>query len=242
MMKKNNVRFVMVETTNGGNIGAAARAMKTMGLSELALVRPCEYRTYECYARASGANEIVDAATVHDSLQSAIADCGLVIGTSARLRSLNWPQLSPAEASLKIAVSSVKHKVAVVFGRERAGLTNAELALCGALLVIPTHEGFSSLNIAAAVQVISYELMNVTLPEVADKVAAEPAAPQLELERFYEHLLTVMTEIGYLDPENPRLLMARLRRLFNRSEPSTSELQVLRGVLTQVQKNIRIKK
>jgi len=207
-----------------------------MGLSQLALVNPCEYRTYECYARASGASDVIDAATSHKTLQSAIADCGVVIGTSARLRSLNWPQLAPAEAARKITSASSTGNVAVVFGRERTGLSNAELALCTALLVVPTQAGFSSLNIAAAVQVVAYEVMKATMVEMPDKTPAETAAPQLELERFYAHLSAVMTDIGYLDPDNPKLLMVRLRRLFNRSEPSSSELQVLRGVLAQMQK------
>lgn len=233
---RKNIRIILVETTNGGNIGAVARAMKTMGLSDLALVSPCAYKTYECYARASGAGEVIDHAVDHDTLKDAISDVGLVIGTSARLRSLDWPQLPPPEAAQKIAEASCSGKVAVVFGRERSGLTNEELALCSALLIIPANEQFSSLNLASAVQIVSYELMQASIEGAPTAVAAEPPAEQAELERFYHHLTEVMEEIGYLDPANPRLLMTRMRRLFNRSEPSKSELQVLRGVLSQVQK------
>lgn len=233
----NNIRIILVETTHAGNIGAVARAMKTMGLSDLSLVAPCAYKTYECYARASGAGELIDAAATHPSLREAVSDVGLVIGTSARLRSLAWPQLPPGEAAQKLATASCQGKVAVVFGRERSGLSNEELALCSSLLIIPSSETFSSLNLAAAVQIVSYELMRVSNSEPPDIVPAEPAAEQGELERFYAHLEEVMEEIGYYDPSNPRLLMTRMRRLFNRAEPSKSELQVLRGVLAQVQKD-----
>ncbi|OED37013.1 hypothetical protein AB833_25155 [Chromatiales bacterium (ex Bugula neritina AB1)] len=237
---RKNIRIVLVETTHAGNIGAAARAMKTMGLSDLALVSPCAYKTYECYARASGAGEIIDAVTSHATLQDAVGDVGLVIGTSARLRSLAWPQLPTVEAAQKIAAASLLGKVAIVFGRERSGLTNDELALCSSLLIIPSNEQFSSLNLAAAVQIVSYELMRAELPDSPLAVAAESPAEQAELERFYEHLAVVMEEIGYYDPANPRLLMTRMRRLFNRAEPSVSELQVLRGVLAQMQKGRRV--
>lgn len=236
-MNKENMQFVLVETSHPGNIGAAARAMKNMGLTRLALVSPCEYQIYECYARASGADEIIDSAVVYSDLGSAVAGSSLVIGTSARIRSLSWPQLNPRQAAESIQSSSEAGEVSVVFGRERSGLTNDELALCSSLLVIPTAGEFSSLNVAAAVQVVAYEIMMASLTEprlTAD--AAEPPAEQSELALFYDHLFGVMEEVGYLDPANPRLLFPRVRRLFNRSQLNRSELQLLRGFLSAVQK------
>ena len=153
-----HVRFVLVETSHAGNVGAAARAMKTMGLKQLVLVNPCEYKNYECYARASGAEEIVDAAAVYDTLSDAVADCTSVIGSSARLRSLQWPQLTASQTAHRCCQTASAGQVAVVFGRERSGLTNDELALCNYLLVIPSVPTFSSLNVAAAVQVVAYEI------------------------------------------------------------------------------------
>jgi TrmH family RNA methyltransferase len=215
--------------------------MKNMGLSKLVLVKPCEYKTYDCYARASGAEDIVDAAQVFDDLASAVADSTLVIGTSARLRSLAWPQLNPRECADTVAAHVENAGTAsVVFGRERSGLCNAELSLCSSLLHIPTVAEFSSLNVAAAVQVVAYELMvsSAAAPVQSDQVNTVPV-PQSEMERFYEHFFDVLTAVGYHDPENPRQLPLRMRRLFNRAQPDHSEMQVLRGFLAAVEKKIR---
>ena len=258
------IRFVLVETSSAGNIGAAARAMKTMGVTDLALVNPCEYRTYECYARASGAYDVLDNAKVCQTLEAAIGDCSLVIGTSARLRSLAWPQIAPHE--LGDTVQPVAEQtVAVVFGRERSGLSNEELALCSTLVVIPTVADFSSLNISAAVQVIAYELRrahlaveqtgqmvvngpvdesgaSASLPPAKerDKVArGDLPATHAELDHFYQHLETTMTEIGYLDPDNPRMMLPRFRRLFNRVRMTRSEVQMLRGLLGALSKRAK---
>lgn len=232
-----NCRFVLVETSHPGNIGAAARAMKNMGLTDLALVNPCEYKTYECYARASGADELIDSATVYADLASAVADSHIVIGTSARVRSLNWPQLSPREAADTAAGMTKQGKTSIVFGRERSGLTNEELAMCASLLIIPTVEEFSSLNVAAAVQVVAYEIRCAVLATEANVIKPdELPAQQADLELFYKHLFSVMEKVGYHDPANPRLLLPRIRRLFNRSAPSRPELQLLRGFLSAVEK------
>lgn len=237
-----NCQFVLVGTSHPGNIGAAARAMKNMGLADLALVDPCDYKNDECYARASGADDLVDAALVYADLASAVADSNVVIGTSARLRTLAWPQLSPGEAANRI-VGLSEGRTSVVFGRERSGLSNEELALCSALLVIPTVEDFSSLNVAAAVQVVGYEIRRTSLAAgspVDAGVSQELPAEQADLERFYTHLFGVMEEVGYLDPDNPRLLLPRIRRLFNRSASSRSELQLLRGFLSAIQKQNKV--
>lgn len=240
-MHKEKLQFVLVETSHPGNIGAAARAMKNMGLSKLVLVNPCEYRNYDCYARASGADELVDSALVYSDLESAIAGSSHVIGTSARLRSLSWPQLNPRQAAESIESLQGSSEVSVVFGRERSGLTNEELALCASLLVIPTAGEFSSLNVAAAVQVVAYEIMMTCHSEASPATDShEPPAEQSELALFYEHLFSVMEEVEYLDPANPRLLYSRVRRLFNRGRLSRSEVQMLRGFLSAVEKLKRI--
>ena len=238
-MNNKNCSIVLVETSHPGNVGAAARAMKNMGLSRLVLVNPCEYQNYECYARASGAEDIVDTALVFDDLASAVAASTLVIGTSARLRSLAWPQLNPRECAAAIAEHTDNAGIAsVVFGRERSGLTNDELSYCSILLNIPTVAEFSSLNVAAAVQVVVYEIMASTAAETQVRSGEELPAPQADMERFYEHFFSVLTRIGYHDPEKPRHLPLRMRRLFNRAQPDRSELQVLRGFLAAIDKRL----
>ena len=257
--------FVLVETTHSGNIGAAARAMKTMGFSKLRLVRPCKYLTAEALARASGADDIVRNAAVYDSLDEAVSDCIAVYGTSARSRSMEWsvtdvPEM--ARALMKEPVAS-----AIVFGRERSGLTNEELARCNGRLWIPSNPDFSSLNLASAVQVVAYELRRAsgfsytpedlqeqgrshsspvdnertTRPDHPETPVAgeveEPMADHAALQNFFQHLEDVMVRTGFLDPDNPRLLMQRMRRLFGRNKMLRSEVQVLRGFLTSVEKS-----
>ena len=243
-MKRESVRIVLVETTHSGNIGAAARAMKTMGLSDLALVRPREYQTHECYARASGADDIIDGASVDTDLPSAIADASWVIGTSARLRSLRWPQFDAREAAAKTAEYSNSGKVAIVFGRESSGLSNDELSRCSALLSIPANDEFSSLNLGAAVQVVCYEVMMASTTSahkqvgLTDEGAGEEIAEQGDLERFYTHLTDVMLRVEFFNRDNPRLLDGRLRRLFNRANMLRTEVQLLRGFLAAIEKKL----
>lgn len=231
-------QFVLVETSHPGNIGAAARAMKNMGLQKLSLVNPCEHQVYECYARASGAEDVVDNANVYPDLKSAISSSTMVIGTSARLRSLAWPQLSPREAASNVVSHCQQGIVSVVFGRERSGLTNDELGLCSTLLHIPTAGDFSSLNVAAAVQVVAYEILCAAQQMPDLQPAADTPAEQDVVEQFYEHFFSVLETVGYFDPEHPRQLPLRVRRLFNRVQPSVSEIQVLRGFLSAVQKSV----
>jgi len=249
-MNRNVVRIVLVETTHAGNIGAVARAMKTMGLVDLALVRPRKYQTHECYARASGAGDIVDNATVYTDLKSAVQDSSWVIGTSARLRSLRWPQYDAREAAAQVNKYSNNGPVAIVFGRESSGLSNDELARCSALLTIPAENEFSSLNLGSAVQVVCYEIMMASLEtqavrqvdkpgvQVSEPLASEPVATQGELEHFYHHLTDVMTDVGFFNKDNPRLLDGRLRRLFNRSGMLKTEVQLLRGFFSAVEKKM----
>ncbi len=248
-MDSDNIKFVLVETSNGGNIGAAARAMKTMGLSQLALVSPCEFRTYECYSRAAGALDLLDNALVCQTLEEAVADCTQVIGTSARLRSLSWPQIEPHDFTELFGNAAEGAKIAVVFGRERSGLSNTELGLCSQLVVIPSVSDFSSLNVSAAVQVLAYEVRRAVLALASDsddrkvvkktvKPGDRPASHE-DLERMYSHLESTMLDTGYLNPENPRMMMPRFRRLFNRASLNQSEVQLLRGLFASLEKMSR---
>ncbi|MBM7059979.1 tRNA (cytosine(32)/uridine(32)-2'-O)-methyltransferase TrmJ [Pseudomonas sp. UL073] len=240
-----NIRVVLVNTSHPGNIGAAARAMKNMGLNELVLVDPQDFPSPEASARASGADDILAAAQVVGTLEEALVGCALVMGTSARERHIPWPLLNPRECAEQ-AVEQVARgaRVALVFGREYAGLTNEELQRCRYHVHIPADPAFSSLNLAAAVQVLTYEarmawLAAQDLPTHLEKTEGkaeeveEVTADELEL--FYVHLESTLIEIGFLDPERPRFLMSRLRRLYGRSGVSRQEMNILRGILTETQ-------
>lgn len=232
------IRFVLVETSHPGNIGAAARAIKTMGFNQLALVNPLSYPCAEATARASGADDVLAAARVYQNLADALSDCTLVIGTSARSRTIPWPMLNARECAAKATEAAAHGTVALVFGREHSGLSNDELELCSYHVNIPANPAYSSLNLAAAVQVIAYE-MRMTLGGVEGHGAPtgrqEPLASMAEIERFYAHLEQALVQIGFLDPDNPRQLMRRLRRLFNRAELELTEVNILRGILTAAQ-------
>lgn len=231
----NNVRIVLVGTTHPGNIGAAARAMKTMSQDKLYLVNPKEFPSAEATARATGADDILAHASIHADLKSAISDCQLVITTSARVRSIPWPLVTPRECADKIAESG-SGATAIVFGRENSGLSNEEMELGSLVLQIPTNPEYSSLNLAAAVQIICYELLlRGQDNEVAIDKEIFPAVNQDKMEMFYQHLEQSMTDIGYYDVNNPRKLMHRMRRLFNRAQLDESEWKILRGFLSSVQ-------
>lgn len=235
-----NVRIILVEPSHPGNIGGVARAMKNMGLSQLTLVSPEKFPHIDATTRAAGADDVLDAAVVVDSLRSAIIDCSMVLGASARLRTLSWPQLDPREAGDRIVSASQSSRVAVVFGRERTGLTNSELDLCQYLVHIPTNENFSSLNLAAAVQVMAYEIFTheQQMHQQDATIQDESLASQQDVQRFYEHLEEVLIRIDFLDPAQPRKLMRRLRRLFNRAQTDDVEINILRGILTAVDKSV----
>lgn len=234
-----SIRFVLVETSHPGNIGAAARAMKTMGFGELVLVSPVHFPHPDAVARATGADDVVAAACVCETLDEALAGCELVLGASARQRSIAWPAHTPRGAAALVAGEFRDRRVAVVFGRERTGLDNSELERCHALVTIPANPDFSSLNIAAAVQVIAYELRVALLEQAPDAAdAPEPDARLAtadELAHLYAHFERVMIDTGFLDPERPRHLMRRLRRLFNRAHLDENELNILRGFLSSVE-------
>lgn len=228
------VRIVLVETTHPGNIGAAARAMKTMGLADLRLVRPARFPDPEAEWRASGATDVIAAAQVTDTLDAALGDCVRVIGASARPRTLAWPELTPRTCGAALLASAAAGPVALIFGRERTGLTNAELDRCSDVVTIPANPEYSSLNLGAAVQVLCYEIRAAALGETPRPTpeAEAPPATQAELERLYAHLEVVLTNREFLNPQNPQHLMRRLRRLYGRTGLDRNEVQILRGILT----------
>ncbi len=231
------IRVVLIDTTHPGNIGATARAMKVMGISQLHLVNPAMYPHAEATARASGADDILRSAQIHDSLDQALAGCSLVLGTSARLRSLPMPQLDVRSAAGMALEDPGGQDVAILFGRERHGLTNEQIQTCHQLVHIDTNPEYGSLNIAQAVQLMVYELrmaalgsQSLPLPPT-NRIPAD--AGQMEL--FYEHLEQTLLDLGFLNPKQPKKLMMRLRRLFNRSRPDQNEMNILRGILAAAQ-------
>jgi tRNA/rRNA methyltransferase/tRNA (cytidine32/uridine32-2'-O)-methyltransferase len=234
-----NLSIVLVGTSHPGNIGAAARAMKVMGLTRLQLVAPLHFPHEEATSRASGAADLLESASVHTTLDDALAGTEYVLGASARQRTIAWPSLPPRAAAEKLVREFRERPVAVVFGRERTGLENAELERCHGLVTIPAAPGYSSLNLAAAVQVIAYELRLAALGDLAAEVDPGrdgPPATADEMEQLYGHLERVMLGTGFLDPDNPKHLMRRLRRLFHRAQPDQNELNILRGLLASVER------
>jgi TrmH family RNA methyltransferase len=230
------IRVVLVETSHPGNIGASARAMKTMGLSELVLVAPKSFPSADATARASGADDVLARAIVRASLTEAIADCVHVIGASARSRSLQWPTIDARSCAAKLWDRAAAGPVAVVFGPEHSGLTNEHLARCHQLMHIPASPDYSSLNLAMAVQVVCYELL-MAHPEIATWRAGlgeerrdAPLATAEEIEAFHIHLEDLMRRTGFLNPDHPRQLKLRLRRIFNRAQLDQTEVNILRGL------------
>ena len=238
-MTISNIRIVLINTTHPGNIGAAARAMKNMCLSELTLVRPARFPSDEATARASGAEDVLVSANVVESLDQALAGCHWVVGTTGRPRTIGWPTLTPRACAEELVHKAAVGPVAVVFGRERMGLTNDEVDKCQALVTIPGNPDYRSLNVASAVQILAYETYLASQAPVSAHPAGlrdiSEAASSEEMERFYRHLEQVLVEIGFHDPDNPRKLMRRLRRLIGRAGPDRNELNLLRGILTAVQ-------
>ncbi len=233
-----NVKIVLVNTSHTGNIGSAARAMKTMGLSELVLVDPVQAPDSHASALAAGATDILGNAKTVSTLQEAIADCGLSIATSARSRTLSWPMLDPRECGAKVVAEGRKHKVALVFGRENSGLTNEELQQCQFHVHIPANPDYSSLNLAMAVQTLSYEVrMQFLEQQNKEFETIETDYPNGEqLEGFYTHLEDALLHTGFVIKQHPGQVMPKLRRLFNRVRPDSHELNILRGVLTSITK------
>lgn len=243
MTSLDNIRIVLVNTTHPGNIGAAARAMKNMGLRELYLVAPKHYPCDDATWRAANAVDVLERAVVVDSFDAAIADCGLVIGSSARERTIPWPLLGAREACAQAYRETARHKVALVFGREDRGLTNDELQKCQLHINIPSNPEYSSLNVAMAVQVIAYELRMAALAgEQPLDIMADwdmPFASGEDVERLFVHLEQALSEMGFLKAEAPKQTTARLRRMFQRTRLDAMEVQMLRGILTSAQYWVR---
>jgi len=230
-----NIRIVLCQTSHPGNIGAAARAMKTMGLQQLVLVRPKKFPHPEAEAMASGATDILEQARVCDTLEEALAGCVLAVGLSARKRELTHELVTAREAAALITQTTSSQHAALVFGTEMSGLSNAELIQCQRLVMIPANPEYSSLNLAAAVQVLTYELRMAadSVPKTAD--SSFPPASHDEIEGFYRHLEETLIRIGFLNPAMPKRLMPRLRRLFARARLEKEEVNILRGILRHMQ-------
>ncbi|WP_137166336.1 tRNA (cytosine(32)/uridine(32)-2'-O)-methyltransferase TrmJ [Salinimonas lutimaris] len=231
-----NIRVVLVNTSHTGNIGSAARAMKTMGLSQLYLVDPVQAPDGKSSAMAAGAGDVLGNAVTVASLEEAVSDCGLVVGTSARSRTHSWPMLEPRECGEKMISEVPKYPVALVFGRENNGLTNEELQQCHYHVCIPANPEYSSLNLAMAVQTLSYEVRMAWLNQ--ERIAETEAEYPLndELERFYDHLESTLQGTNFIVKNHPGQVMTKLRRLFNRARPESAELNILRGILSSIDK------
>ncbi|HGS4675071.1 MULTISPECIES: tRNA (cytosine(32)/uridine(32)-2'-O)-methyltransferase TrmJ [Vibrio] len=235
------VKVVLVGTTHSGNIGSAARAMKVMGLSQMVLVDPQCQVDAQAIALAAGASEIALNAQIYPTLEAAVADCGLVVGTSARSRTLEWPMLEPRECGEKLISEANQHSVAMVFGRERTGLTNDELQLCHYHVCVPANPEYSSLNLAMAVQLLSYEvrMAYLALQQSSQSSTLQEEYPRhQELERFYAHLEQVIMQTEFISAQQPGQVMNKLRRVFTRARPEAQEINILRGILTSVQRSI----
>ena len=234
-----NIRIILINTFHPGNIGAAARAMKTMGLTDLCLVTPQQFPAPEADAMAAGAQDVLSNARVFATLDDAIADCSLVIGTSARIRThaFSRPMLK-AEACAEALISQARQSpVALVFGQETMGLTNSELEKCHFHTSIAANPEYPVLNVAAAIQILCYEIFKASQPKEGSETDEKPEQYPLnkDLERFYEHLESTLTDINFIIQQHPGLVMTRLRRLFNRARPESKELNMLRGILRAAQ-------
>lgn len=241
MTSLDNIRFVLVGTTHPGNIGAAARAMKTMGISNLHLVSPKTFPSAEATTRASGADDVLHKAVVHDSLESALSGCHYAFGMSARLRHLHVPVINPRQAVEQLEKFDDETQIAIVFGREHSGLSNEELDRCQYLVNIPANPDYSSLNLAAAVQVVAYELRMSFKPVIDFGRIGEQreAITADDLSHLYDHFERSLTAVGFLDPENPRNLMRRIKRLFNRADLDRNELHIMHGILRAAETKAR---
>lgn len=239
-MKFEAIRIILVATSHPGNIGSTARAMKTMGLHRLYLVSPKIFPDPRAHELAAGADDILQQAIITDSLKDALKGCQLVFATSARSREITLPVLTPAESAVLVAETPEPTEIAIVFGREHAGLTNDELLHCNYHVNIPSDPAFSSLNLSQAVQIMAYELRMKLLSPVADVgVTRDSQATVEEVEQYYTHLREVLLEIDFLKPSNPKKLLLRLRRLFNRARLEHMEVNILRGILTHIQTTLR---
>lgn len=236
-----NIRIVLVNTHHPGNIGSAARAMKNMGITRLYLVDPKNFPSFEASQLASSASDVLKNAVVVDTLADALKGCSLVCGTTARLRSVKWPQVDARECGDIIHTESERHEVALVFGRERSGLSNDELELCQTLVNIPTGEAYSSLNLGQAVQVLAYEILMASRKGIETPVSEAPLdekdqlATNDQLEGLYNHYNDALADLNFFGKRNPEHIMRKLRCLYGRARPTQREVQILRGILSYAQ-------
>lgn len=231
-----NIRIVLSHTSHPGNIGAAARAMKTMGFNSLYLINPKHFPDGHANAMSAGADDLLQSAVVCNTLDEALQGTTLSVAVTARHRDLSHAVFSTRQAAPQILENAANCKVALVFGTEMSGLTNEEVNKCQMLVTIPSNPEYSSLNLAAAVQILTYEL-RMALPEIGLVEAKSRELAQFEdVERFYNHLEQVMVETGFLDPNEPKRLMQRMRRLFVRAQLEKEEVNILRGILSATQK------
>ena len=237
----NSVKVVLVGTTHPGNIGATARAMKNMGIFDLALVEPKEFPSDVATFRSKAAKDILEKASVHKSLAEAISECELVVGTSARERTVPWPVLNPKEAAQEMHKSSQNGKVAIVFGREDRGLTNEELGLCNFHVHIPSDPEYSSLNLSQAAQILAYEIRLAYLQDqhINKDYWDVELANNEQTERLINHMDELMQEVDFYDVENPRKLLVRVRRFFKRSKIDVMEANIFRGLFSTIQKKLK---
>jgi len=235
-----SVKVVLVGTTHPGNIGATARAMKNMGILNLVLVTPKEFPSDVATYRSKAAKDVLEKAEVFDDLESAVSDCELVIGTSARGRTVPWPILNPKKAAEEVSNAALYNNVAIVFGREDRGLTNEELGLCNLHVHIPTDPEYSSLNVAQAVQILVYEIRVALLDneEERDYWDVELANNE-QIERLIDHMDELMQEVEFYDVDNPRKLLIRVRRFFKRSKIDLMEANIFRGLFSTIQKKFK---
>jgi TrmH family RNA methyltransferase len=244
-----DIRIVLVGTQHPGNIGSAARAMKTMGLTALHLVAPERFPDPEAVALSAGADDLLGGAQIHDDLASALVGCRLVLGCTARRRTVPLPELAPREAAERLQIESALGPVALLFGRERTGLENHELQCCDAAVHIPANPEFSSLNVASAVQILAYEIRMAGTGTPGLAASAEgPApfeaqgepAPREQMERFFEHLAQALEAIDFHKGRSPDRVTQRLRRLFLRARPDMRELRILHGILAESERMARL--
>jgi tRNA (cytidine32/uridine32-2'-O)-methyltransferase len=241
-MAQANIRFVLSNTSHPGNIGSAARAIRTMGFKRLVLIAPEAFPHIDAHAMAAGADDVLEAAPIHAHLAESIADCTYVLGATARMRGVSLEEVSPREAARRmLEVVASGGQVGVVFGNERSGLSNDEIKLCHAAVHIPSDPTFSSLNLSQAVQVVAYELRMALLAGAPPRVGnTDEVATAADMEGFFAHLATSLEDIDFHKGRSDRTIMQRLRRLFLRANLDKREIRILRGILADAQRMSRI--
>lgn len=243
MDRLKNIRFVLSNTSHAGNIGAAARAMKVMGMDGLHLINPTDYPSAEATARASGADDVLYNAAVHESLDAAIAPCTLIMGTSARNRGMDIEIIDMHEAANMLVAAADSQQVALIFGKERYGMTNEEMQRCHYLVKYPANPEYSSLNLGAAIQVAAYELRMQSLQQQSEPESVTtqtaPFATAEKMQSFYAHLFDIMEKTEFMKDDNKKSLEEKIRMMFNRLRIEKHEMDILRGFLSAVNKNLK---